>query len=64
MNVRELMEELTSHNPETMVYLASDEEGNSFHHIGSFGKEGYGLYIYPTHEVIDPLDDVDDGDAK
>jgi hypothetical protein len=63
MNVKELIEELQRHSPTTRVLLASDEEGNSFHNVGSFGtvqsSEGV-IFIYPSSIEMSPLDDVDD----
>ena len=55
MTVRTLMKALGALNPDEIVMLASDEEGNSYHDIGrieqEWNKERGGVTtIYPEHE--------------
>ena len=56
MQVKELMALLKGLPQDTEVWMASDAEGNSFHHVEdveSGGGDNMALIIWPSHEDID-----------
>ena len=52
MKVKELLELLEPLDKEAEVYMASDEEGNSFHKSHGLSKDSH-IILWPSHEYLD-----------
>lgn len=57
MRVGELIEQLQKEDPQTQVFVASDEEGNSFHELADIGTyyspnaDEYDIEIYNKEDL-------------
>lgn len=63
MNVRQLIAELSNFDPNALVIMSSDSEGNHFNPVYEIGDSKYAPYDEWSGEVIHP-DDEDEYDPS
>jgi hypothetical protein len=58
MKVRELVKELQALDPNAVIYLSSDPEGNYIRGVGEIEEEEYGksmFVIFPSDKIVASL---------
>lgn len=51
MTAQKLIEVLQKANPNEVVFMSSDSEGNSFAPVQRVDEDG-GIVLFPSHEII------------